>query len=47
MTARSSLDPANGTLTLNPDGSFNYAPNANFSGSDSFTYAAERWKSGR
>ncbi len=30
--------PANGTITLNPDGSFNYAPNANFNGSDSFTY---------
>ncbi|WP_157897860.1 Ig-like domain-containing protein [Mycolicibacterium rutilum] len=30
--------PANGTLTLNPDGSFTYTPNANFSGTDSFTY---------
>ena len=30
--------PANGTLTLNSDGTFTYAPNANFSGSDSFTY---------
>jgi Ca2+-binding RTX toxin-like protein len=30
--------PANGTLTLNPDGSFVYRPNAGFSGADSFTY---------
>src|SRR5205814_6611864 len=32
--------PANGALTLNADGSFSYAPNANFNGSDSFTYQA-------
>jgi VCBS repeat-containing protein len=31
--------PANGTLTLNADGSFNYVPSADFSGSDSFTYS--------
>ncbi len=30
--------PANGTLLLNLDGSFQYAPNANYFGSDSFTY---------
>ncbi len=29
---------SNGTLTLNADGSFQYTPNANFHGSDSFTY---------
>ncbi len=29
---------SNGTLTLNSDGSFSYTPNADFSGSDSFTY---------
>jgi hypothetical protein len=33
-------DPANGSLTLNPDGSFSYTPTANYSGSDSFTYKA-------
>jgi Bacterial Ig domain len=27
-------------LTLNPDGTFAYTPNTNFSGSDSFTYKA-------
>lgn len=32
--------PSNGTLALAPDGSFTYAPNPQFSGSDSFTYRA-------
>ncbi len=30
---------ANGMLTLNGDGTFSYTPNANFNGSDSFTYS--------
>ena len=30
--------PSNGTLTLNPDGSFTYVPDRNFNGTDSFTY---------
>ncbi len=30
--------PTNGSLVLNSDGSWNYTPNANFFGSDSFTY---------
>jgi hypothetical protein len=35
-----SLDsgPSSGSLSLNADGSFTYVPDANFSGSDSFTY---------
>ncbi|RVB39935.1 Ig-like domain-containing protein, partial [Mesorhizobium sp. M7A.F.Ca.CA.001.06.1.1] len=33
-------EPTNGTLTLNPDGSFTYAPKANFVGTDGFTYKA-------
>ncbi|MBD2311394.1 DUF4347 domain-containing protein [Desertifilum sp. FACHB-1129] len=33
-------NPTNGTLTLNPDGSFTYTPNPDFSGTDSFTYLA-------
>ncbi|WP_415796351.1 cadherin-like domain-containing protein, partial [Mycolicibacterium frederiksbergense] len=32
--------PANGTLTLNPDGSFTYTPAADFNGADSFSYTA-------
>src|SRR5262249_43973384 len=30
--------PANGTLSWNADGSFNYVQNPNFNGTDSFTY---------
>ena len=33
--------PAHGTLTLNPDGSFTYIPDATFAGTDSFTYCYE------
>jgi VCBS repeat-containing protein len=32
--------PANGDLALNPDGTFTYAPNAGWSGTDTFTYKA-------
>ncbi len=32
--------PTNGTLSLNADGSFSYAPDTDFTGSDSFTYRA-------
>ena len=32
--------PTHGTLTLNADGSFSYTPDANYHGSDSFTYRA-------
>jgi Ca2+-binding RTX toxin-like protein len=32
--------PANGVLVLGADGGFTYTPDANFSGSDSFTYSA-------
>ncbi|MCB1458127.1 MAG: cadherin-like domain-containing protein, partial [Nitratireductor sp.] len=30
--------PAHGTVVLNPDGSFTYTPDLNYSGNDSFTY---------
>ncbi len=40
MTAVLVTGPANGSLTLNPDGSFSYTPASNFAGSDSFTYTA-------
>ncbi len=32
--------PAHGTLTLNPDGSYEYTPNPNYSGSDTFRFRA-------
>ncbi|KNC66851.1 hypothetical protein AC626_14535, partial [Pseudoalteromonas rubra] len=34
-------DVQNGTLTLNADGSFNYQPNSDFIGTDSFEYRVE------
>ena len=40
LTAALVDGPANGTLQFNADGSFSYTPNANFNGSDSFTYVA-------
>jgi VCBS repeat-containing protein len=40
LTAVLATGPANGTVTLNPNGSFSYVPNANFAGTDSFTYRA-------
>jgi hypothetical protein len=38
LTARLVSGPANGSLTLNPDGSFRYTPPVTFAGTDSFTY---------
>jgi VCBS repeat-containing protein len=40
LTAALIAGPTNGTLTLNADGSYDYSPNLNFNGADSFTYAA-------
>jgi VCBS repeat-containing protein len=40
LTAVKVTDPSNGSVILNADGSFTYTPNANFNGSDSFTYKA-------
>ena len=31
-------DPVNGTVIMNPNGTYTYTPNSNFVGSDSFTY---------
>lgn len=38
--------PAHGSLTLNADGSFSYTPEANYNGSDSFTYTASDGQGG-
>ncbi|UYQ94638.1 Ig-like domain-containing protein [Chitinophaga horti] len=38
LSATIATPPANGTLTLNADGSFVYIPNLNFNGTDQFTY---------
>ncbi len=40
LTAVLVAGPSHGTLTLNANGSFDYMPEANFNGSDSFTYKA-------
>ncbi|MCV7047129.1 tandem-95 repeat protein, partial [Mycobacterium frederiksbergense] len=40
LTATLVTGPTNGTLTLNPDGSFTYTPTTNYTGADSFTYTA-------
>jgi uncharacterized delta-60 repeat protein len=40
LTAALVSGTANGTLTLNADGSFTYTPNTGFTGLDSFTYRA-------
>ncbi len=41
FTAVLMTGPTNGTLTLRDDGTFEYRPNAGFSGTDSFTYRAQ------
>lgn len=38
LTAVLASNPTNGTLVLNPEGTFTYTPNPNFSGTDSFSY---------
>ena len=38
LSAARGTGPANGTLVLGADGSFTYTPNADFTGTDSFTY---------
>ena len=40
LTAAVETGPANGTLDLNPDGSFTYTPNVGFTGTDTFVYRA-------
>jgi VCBS repeat-containing protein len=40
LTASLETAPGNGSLTLNLDGSFEYIPDAGFTGTDTFTYVA-------
>lgn len=40
LTATLGAAPTNGTVVLNSDGTFEYTPNADFAGEDSFTYFA-------
>ena len=40
LTVQIVTPPANGTLTLDSDGSFTYEPNAGYFGTDTFTYIA-------
>lgn len=40
LTAQIVNGPSHGSLTLNGDGSFSYTPDANYHGTDSFTYTA-------
>ncbi|MBL7187259.1 MAG: tandem-95 repeat protein [Phycisphaerae bacterium] len=40
ITAALDTDAVNGTLTLNPDGSYDYTPNPGYVGDDTFTYTA-------
>ncbi len=41
LTATEFTGPSNGTLDLSADGSFNYVPNLDFEGVDSFVYTAD------
>jgi VCBS repeat-containing protein len=41
LTVSVASGPSNGTLTLNADGSFDFAPDLDFSGTDSFSYRVD------
>jgi len=40
ISIQSFTQAANGTVSLNPDGTLSYTPNAGFTGADNFTYTA-------
>jgi len=46
LTAALQTAPANGAVTLDPDGSFTYTPDAGFSGVDSFIYRVNDGRGG-
>jgi len=39
LSAALATGPSHGTVSLDPDGSFNYTPDSTFAGTDSFTYS--------
>ncbi|WP_158618119.1 Ig-like domain-containing protein [Chitinophaga lutea] len=41
LTFSKGTDPANGTVIVNPDGSYTYTPNANYVGTDHFTITVD------
>ena len=41
LTVTSVGDPANGTATVNPDGTIGYSPDPGFTGTDTFTYTVD------
>jgi large repetitive protein len=47
LTIVDNTTPQNGTLLLNPDGSFTYTPNPGFTGTDGFTYEVSDGDGGR
>jgi Ca2+-binding RTX toxin-like protein len=46
LVVSSHTSPANGTVVINPNGSFTYTPDSTFSGTDSFTYTISDGDSG-
>ncbi|MEP0870270.1 tandem-95 repeat protein, partial [Trichocoleus desertorum AS-A10] len=46
LTFATATNPRNGAVTNNGDGTFNYTPNVNFFGSDSFTYTVSDGRGG-
>ncbi|MBD1863356.1 MULTISPECIES: tandem-95 repeat protein [Trichocoleus] len=46
LTFATATNPRNGAVTNNGDGTFNYTPNVNFSGSDSFAYTVNDGRGG-
>ncbi|HIF9440980.1 TPA: retention module-containing protein, partial [Photobacterium damselae] len=41
LTFKPGSDPTNGSVTVNPDGSWEYVPNSDFNGEDSFTVVVD------
>ncbi|HIF9467390.1 TPA: Ig-like domain-containing protein, partial [Photobacterium damselae] len=41
LTFKPGADPTNGSVTVNPDGSWEYVPNSDFNGEDSFTVVVD------